>query len=295
VEGALWDLFGPQYASPHCGSSRRSYLHAVLLLEFQVLLVQGVDTINHGLDKLDLRVSQTVLVGNVVGVSSLAAGFSAGSTWLNGEFFAPLLEYVDALLGVAGEINVNGSSHASAQVGRARVDVAELGGNLEVLAALSLDGVLDGLDAPGQSFEDTPDVTSLLHGNDTELILLVDPDQEGLGVIVENATALGPVALHTGHLQVGVTGHEEEMVIDQLLADLLVHAGQAVVVASQVAGELGECVLHQVLNADTLVLGDSGGQTESLDGAADTDSDGVDWNLWVDVSVDLGDFHVRGV
>jgi len=271
------------------------YLHAVFLLEFQVLLVEGVDTINHGLDELDLRVSQTVLVGNVIGVSSLAAGFSAGSAWLNGEFFAPLLEDIDALLGVSGQVDVDRGSHASSQVGGARVDVAELLGDLEVLAALGLDGVLHGLDASGQSLEDALDVTTLLHGDDTELILLVDPDQEGLLLVVENATTLGPVTLHASDLQVGVTRHEEEMVIDQLLADLLVHAGQGVVVASQVAGELGEGVLHQVLDADTLFLGDSGGQTESLDGTADTDSDGVDWDLGVDVSLDLADVHVGGV
>jgi len=271
------------------------FLHAVLLLQFQVLLVQSVDTINHGLDKLDLGVSKTVLVGNVIGVSSLAARFTTGSTGLDSELLAPLLESVDTVLGPSGQVNVDRGPHASAQVGGAGVDVAELGGNLEVLARLGLDGVLDSLDASGQPLEDSLDVTALLHGDDSELILLVDPDQEGLGVVVENATALGPVALHAGHLEVGVTGHEEEMVIDQLLADLLVHASQGVVVAGQVAGELGEGTLHQVLNANALLLGDSGGQTESLDGATHTDPDGVDWDFWKDVSGDLGDVHVGGV
>jgi len=190
---------------------------------------------------------------------------------------------------------VDGGPHAGTQVGWARVNVAELLGNLEVLAALSLDRVLDSLDASGQSLEDTLDVTALLHGDDTELILLVDPDQEGLGGVVEDTTALGPVTLHTSDLQVGVTRHEEEMVIDQLLADLLVHAGQAVVVASQVAFELGESVLHQVLNTDTLILGDSGGKTESLDGAADTDSARVNGDIGFNVGGDFGGVHVRGV
>jgi len=38
------------------------YLHAVLLLELKVLLPQGVDTINHDLHQLHLRVSKTMLV-----------------------------------------------------------------------------------------------------------------------------------------------------------------------------------------------------------------------------------------
>jgi len=279
----------------HPPQAKNRCLHAELLLEGQILLVEGVDTINHGLDKLDLGVAQTVLVGNVVSVSSLAARFAAGTTGLDIEFLAPLLESVNAVLGPSWEIDVDGSSHASAQVGWARVDVTKLGRNLEVLARLSLDGVLDSLDASGQSLENALDVTALLHGDDTELILLVDPDKEGLGGVVEDATALGPVTLHTSHLQVGIARHEEEVIVDQLLADLLVHASQGIVVASQIASELSEGSLHQVLNTNTLLLGDAGGQTESLDGATDTDSDGVDGDLWEDVAVDLGDVHVGGV
>ena len=41
-------------------------LQSVLLLELKVLLVEGVDTIDHGLDKLNLRVTKTVLVGDVI-------------------------------------------------------------------------------------------------------------------------------------------------------------------------------------------------------------------------------------
>ena len=130
------------------------YLHAVLLLELHVLLVQGVDSVNHGLDELDLGVSQSVLVGDVVGVSGLAARLSAGATGLDSELLAPGLELVDALLGPAGKVNVDGGPHAGTQVGGAGVDVAELLGQLEVLAGLSLDAVADSLDATvgGENF-----------------------------------------------------------------------------------------------------------------------------------------------
>ena len=56
------------------GYSRTSdYLHArslladaVLLLESNVLLDQGVDAVDHALDQLHLGVAQSVLVGDVV-------------------------------------------------------------------------------------------------------------------------------------------------------------------------------------------------------------------------------------
>jgi len=271
------------------------YLHAVLLLELQVLLVEGVDTVNHGLDKGDFGVTQSMLVGNVVGVASLSTRFTTGSTGLDGQLLAPGLECLQALLGPAWQVNVDRGPHASAQVGWAGVDVAKLGGDLEVLARLSLDRVLHSLDATCQSLKDALDVTTLLHGDDAELILLVDPDKEGLGVVVEDATALGPVALHTGNLQVGITRHEEEMVIDELLAGGLVHAGEGVVVASEVAGQFGEGVLHEGLNVDTLLLGDSGGKTKALDGASNADPARVNGNIGLDVAGDFAGVHVGGV
>jgi len=248
-------------------------LQSVFLLENQILLVESVDTINHGLDKLNLGVSKTVLVGDVISGTGVTTRFTTSSTGLESELLAPGLEGSESLLVPSGQVNVDGCAHASAQVGWAGVDVAELGAQQEVLARLSLDGVRDGLDTAGKALEDSLDITTVLHGDDTELILLIDPDQEGLGIIVEDSTALGPVTLHTGNLQVGVTRHEEEVVIDQLLADLLIHAGEGVVVSSKIASKLGQSGSCELLNIDTLLLGDAGGETESLDGATDTDPD----------------------
>lgn len=46
-----------------------NYLHSMLLLELEVLLPQGVDSINHDLDQLNLGVAETVLVGDVISVA----------------------------------------------------------------------------------------------------------------------------------------------------------------------------------------------------------------------------------
>ena len=45
---------------------------------------------------------------------------------------------------------------------------------------------LDGGGGVGESGDDGFDVISLLHRNNSHLILLVDPDEEILGVIVED-------------------------------------------------------------------------------------------------------------
>jgi hypothetical protein len=269
--------------------------NVVLLLEFQVGFVQLVDTIDHLLDQLDFGVTETVLVGDVVGVAGLAARFTAGTAGLQVEFFALGLQLVDAFGGPAGQVDVDGGAHAGAQVGGARVDVAELLRVLEVLAGFGLDGVLDGLDTTGKALEDLLDVAARLHGDDAELIFLVDPDKEGLVLVVEDTTAFGPVTLHTSDLQVGITRHEEEVIIDKLLASGLVHASQWVVSTSQITFQLGESVLHEGLNIDTLLLGDTGGKAETLDGAADTDPSRVDGHIGFNVASDLARVHVRDV
>ena len=51
-----------------------------------------------------------------------------------------------------------------------------------------------------ESLKDISDVTALLHGNNSGMVLFIDPDQEVLGVIVEDATGIGPV---TGHASAG--------------------------------------------------------------------------------------------
>ena len=91
--------------------------------------------------------------------------------------------------------------------------------------------------------------------------LSTDKYQEGFLLVVEDSSPLGPVALHAGHLEVGVSGHEEEVIIHQLLAHRLSHPGERKVGPGQVSAQVGEGLLHEVLHAESLVLGDPGRQT----------------------------------
>merc|ERR1712110_62262 len=233
-----------------------------------------------------------MLVGNVISVASLSTRFTAGSTGLYALFLASLLEGWETFLGPSGEVDVDGCSHASSKIGWARVNITELFGQLEVLAGFSLNGVLYSLNTSGQSFENTLDITSLLHGNDSELILFINPDKECFGFVVEDSTAFWPVTFHTSYLQVWITRHEEEVVINQLLSDFFIHSSQWIVVASKITSELCESSTHELFHVNTLLLGDSRGQTESLDGSSNTDSDGVNWDIIGNVSLDFVDVHV---
>merc|ERR1712038_107453 len=168
------------------GLSRLGKVNFFSLLQLLVFFPELVDSINHLLDKLDLRVSKSVLVGDVIGVSGLATRLSTGSTGLQVELLTSLLQFVNAVLGPSRKVNMDRGSHTSTQVGGARVDVTILGIQAEVLARFLLDRVSNSLDTSCKSLKDTLDISTLLHGDDSELILFIDPDKEGLGIIVED-------------------------------------------------------------------------------------------------------------
>merc|ERR1712038_1713069 len=269
------------------GLSRLGKVNCFSLLQLLVLFPELVDSINHLLDKLDLRVSEPVLVGDVISVTSLATRLSAGSTGLQLQFLTSGLQCINAEVGPSRKVNMDRGSHASTQVGRARVDVTILGIQAEVLSRFLLDRVSDSLDTSCKSLKDTLDISTLLHGDDSELILLVDPDEEGLGIIVEDTSALRPVSLHTSNSKVSVSRDEEKVVINKLLSDLLIHASQGVVFTSKITREGSGGIFHKVLNSKTLFLGDSGRKTESIDGATNSDSGRVNWDISSNVTIDL--------
>ena len=74
-----------------------------------------------------------------------------------------------------------------------------------------------------QSRKDSSDVSTLLHGNDSELIFLIHPDQEGLFVVVENASALWPVSVKTTGIKESISLFEQKVVVDKLLLLLRSH------------------------------------------------------------------------
>jgi len=260
-----------------------------------ILFVESVHSINHLLHQLHFTVSQPMLVGDVIGDSSLSSRFTTSSTGLEVKLFTSGSEDLGAKLGPAWEVNVNRGSHASSKVSWASMDVTISFIQHEIMTRFLLDGILDSLDSSCQPVEHLLDVASLLHRNDSQLILFVDPGQEGLVLVVEDATTLGPVSLHASNLEIWVSRHEEEVIINQLLSHLLAHSSKRKVGTSKVTLEVGKGLLHQVLDVNSLLLGDSGRETESINVATNTDTGGVDGCLLADGAFDLAGIHVACV
>ena len=109
---------------------------------------------------------------------------------------------------------------------------------------------------------------------------------------MEDASALRPVPLHASSNQVLVAGDKEEVVIDQLLPGSLSHAQKRVVGTGQVLAELSESGLHEALNGQTLLLGDTGGESEAVNAPSNPDPGGLDRSGGINVALDLVNIHV---
>ena len=66
-------------------------------------------------------------------------------------------------------------------------------------------------------------VSSLLHRDDSELIFFVDPHEECLLVVMEDASSFRPVTVKTTSLKEPISFLEQEVVSDELVLILRTH------------------------------------------------------------------------
>ena len=82
-----------------------------------------------------------------------------------------------------GQLDVHRGSHGGTEVSWAGRNVTEMVVMGEFANSFNM------LGGSAESLEDACDVGSWLHGDDSKLVLFVDPDEEGLGIVVENTSA----------------------------------------------------------------------------------------------------------
>merc|ERR1719342_1013543 len=214
-------------------------------------LDEETDTVADELEELDLGVTDAVGVGDIVGAVGGGSVDTTGSALLETEEVEDFVQLL-LVLGHGGELDVDTGAEASSQVGWAGQDVAEMLVPHVRVAALLHQG-LDLGQALAETLEDSLDVTTLLHRDDTEMVLLVDPDQEGLGIVVPDATSIGPVAGHTGAGEERRDGLvEEEVIVDQLILLGVGHLGKRVVLTLELTLQTGEGIDGDLLDGTAL-------------------------------------------
>lgn len=160
-------------------------------------LDEGTDTVDHILDELLLRETKSSLVGDVEDARASVGVLTVDTTGLALILVADLVELIHVLAEL-GKLDVHGGSESSTKVGGAGGDVTEM------VVVSELGNTLNGLAGSAESVEDSLDVSTVLHGDDSELILLVDPDDESLGGVVEDTSARRPVSVEVASLEESV-------------------------------------------------------------------------------------------
>ena len=97
------------------------------------------------------------------------------------------------------KLDVDGGSHGGTKIGWARGDVTEM------VIMRKLANGFNVLGGSAESFENSSNVRSRLHGDDSQLILLINPNKESLGVIVENTSSRWPVSVETARFKESIS------------------------------------------------------------------------------------------
>lgn len=233
-----------------------------------------MNTIDHVLDELLLRSTESPSVGDIkhtiVGLSVL----TVGTTNLDVVLISDLLE-LSLVLGELGQLDVDGSSEGSTKVSRAGSNVTEMFILGELAVLLDLGG------GSGESAEDSLDISSVLRRDNSELILLIDPDQESLGVIVEDTTTAGPVSVEVASLEESVTLLEKEVISDELLGSSFIHSFERIESTLEIVIKVLGSFNNVIHNLESLFLGDTGAKRVFGEVSSDTDTGGVNHLLFI--------------
>lgn len=161
-----------------------------LLLSFN----HGFNTVVHVLDEVLLGAAETASVRDIEDTFVTLGGLSGGSTDLHVKLLGDGLELI-SLLSEEWELDMDGGTEGSSEVGWAGGDASE------VIVAGESGTLLNVTDGSAESVEDLVDIGTLLHGDDSKLILFVNPDEESLSIVVEDTSARWPVAVEAASLK----------------------------------------------------------------------------------------------
>jgi hypothetical protein len=150
---------------------------------------EGVNTVYHILNKFFLGFTKSSSVGDIENTVVGLGVLSMDTSDLDLEFVSNFVELI-LLCHKLWKLDVNGGSHGGTKVGWARGDVTKM----LIMGEFNISG-LEMSNGSAESIENFNDTSSILHGNDSELILFVDPDEESLGIIMEDTSSGWPVSI----------------------------------------------------------------------------------------------------
>ena len=259
--------------------------------QFLLFLDECFDTIVHVLDKVDFISTKSSEVGDIedtiIGLGMLSMDTS--------DLYVVLVSdgLHEALVShELWKVNMDGGSETSSHVGWAGGDVTE------VIIVGEFSFLFDLTGGGGKSLEDLEDVGSLLHGDDSELILLINPHEEGLGIVMEDTSVFGPLSLKSSGLEIFVSTLEKEMIGDKLFLLGIGHGLEGEIFSLKITGEFVKSGNDELLDVSSLLGGNASSEWVGSEVSGNSDSSGVDhlvliwWESWAFKVLEV---HVRDV
>lgn len=157
---------------------------------------------------------------------------------------------------------------------------------------------LNVLSSTAEALKHSSDVSTRLHRNNAELILLIDPDKESLGIIVEDSSARWPVSVQSTGFKEPVSFLEKEVVSDELLLVSFAHSSKRVELSGKVTLELTTCLNNLLFYLISLILRDSRSKWNTIQVSSNPDSSALDLGCvcccewW---AVKFGVVHIAGM
>jgi len=202
--------------------------------------------------------------------------------------FMPIADCAKSLhiFGEFGQTDMDTGPHGGSEVGGTAGQIAQPFVESECKAFLEFgNGV-------GEAGEYLSDISAGLHGDDAELILFVDPDEESFVVVVVDAASFGPVTVESGAFEKAVALFEEKVILDELFSVLLTESREGIVTTGELSGEGFESVGDHAFDDQTFSAGEIGPQREAVEIAPHTDAGGEDVGI---VGVGIVDLQMIGI
>lgn len=245
---------------------RHEVIDGLALLQPLLHLDEQLHAVHHHLHQLHLREAQAVRIGDVKDPTHGGRVHTACASLLKPQPLEHLRELL--VLAQVGQLDVHPGPQPRAQVGRAGEDVAQVRVPHE-LVVLRLEERFNLGEAVAEAREHLLHVATLLHGDDPQMVLFVDPHQEGLVIVMPDAAGVGPVAGHARGQQQGRHGLiEKEVVVDKLLLLRLRHAFERIVPPRQVTVQARQGFDGELLDGAALPAAAVRGEAEAADAAA---------------------------
>jgi len=174
------------------------------------------DTINHVLNKSLFGSTESSSVGDVEDTVISLRVLSVDTSDLDVVLISDGIE-LGLILLEFWELDMDRGSQGSSEIGWARGNVTEMFVMRELADGFNMSA------GSAESVEDSEDIGSLLHRDDSELIFLINPNVEGFFIVMENTSTGWPVSVQVASFKESISLFEKDVIGDELVLVLLGH------------------------------------------------------------------------